>query len=141
MSTIDTSSSYVIQGQTLQNICDAVKTKTGASTVSVSDIATEIENIPTGGGSETVTCTINSNPSGLNHAVYTDGNGSIQGFDIPLPYPPPYTFQILKNSTFIWFGASFSPSGDFGITSVNLGTRATYKYAYIIKAERDFTIG
>ena len=50
MSTIDTNKSYVIQGQTLQDICNAVKNKTGASTVNVSDLATEIENIPTGGG-------------------------------------------------------------------------------------------
>ena len=49
--TIDTNKSYVIQEQTLQDICNAVKNKTGASTVNVSDLATEIENIPTGGGS------------------------------------------------------------------------------------------
>lgn len=48
MSTIDTSRSYVIQGQTLQNICDAVKTKTGASSVNVSDLESTIRNIVIG---------------------------------------------------------------------------------------------
>lgn len=70
MSTIDTNRSYVIQGQTLQNICDAVKSKTSASTVNVSDIATEIQNIETGGSSATI-----------NH--YTTSTSVLDG-DIPL---------------------------------------------------------
>ena len=141
-STINTNEQYTILGSTLQNICNAVKDKTGASEIEVTDLATEIENIPTGGGgAETVTFTINSLLSGRTYGVYTDSNGSIQSIEEPLPNPPPHTFSILKNSTFIWFGASFSPSVDFDITSVNLGTRATYRNAYIIKVDRDFTIG
>lgn len=45
MSTIDVNKSYVIQGATLQDICNAVKQKISASSINVNDLATEIENM------------------------------------------------------------------------------------------------
>lgn len=49
-------SNYLIQGQTLTDIADAIRSKTGSSSpISGADMATEIENIPTGGGSGFIT--------------------------------------------------------------------------------------
>ena len=46
-STIDTNRSYAIQGQMLQDICDAVKAKTGDSSMPVADLPKKIISIPT----------------------------------------------------------------------------------------------
>ena len=54
MSTIDTNKSYAIQGQTLQDICNAVKSKTGDQSVNVSDLPSKIASIQTGGGDTTI---------------------------------------------------------------------------------------
>ena len=43
-------SNYMIEGQTLTDIADAIRAKTGSSDpITGANMATEIENIPTGG--------------------------------------------------------------------------------------------
>ena len=46
---------WIIQSQTLTDIADAIRAKTGsAAEIQVSDLATEISNIPTGGDPFTI---------------------------------------------------------------------------------------
>lgn len=55
MKEYDIMATWLIQSQTLVDIADAIRAKTGSSAdIQVSDLATEIANIPTGGDPFTI---------------------------------------------------------------------------------------
>ena len=65
MGTINTGETYTILGSTLQDICDAVKSKTGESSVNVNELANDIRNI----GSKPLDCP--------NDIIFVDYDGTI----------------------------------------------------------------
>lgn len=65
-------STLIIQSETLEDIADAIRTKSGSSdTMTPLEMPSEIENLPTGGGSAEVAFTVNSKVATTTGEVYT----------------------------------------------------------------------
>ena len=129
-------SEYRIQDATLTGIADAIRSKTGsAATILVSEMANEIESIPTGGGEErnkTVQSSLgfidleNDNrvtlPSGL---VWTKSStykyGTEEGYNSPLINDGESTTQEL----------SFTPTKDGLLTVFYVCTSEAINYDYL----------
>jgi len=75
-------SEYRIQDTTLTGIADAIRSKTGsAATILVSEMANEIESIPTGGGGATID-TLWSDSDGATVGTENTMTGSINDYDL-----------------------------------------------------------
>lgn len=93
---------YVIKGQTLTDIADAIRSKTGGSSpIDVSDFATEIENIPSGSNATLVSAQSVNRGSGtaLTYTFTTGGKYQFITMATGDTAPSLSDFTITLNST------------------------------------------
>ena len=153
-------SEYLIQGETLTCIADAIRSKTGsADAIAVGEMAGAIDGLKTGGGfpngTEWTQCTFDNNSSRITAFTQIDGIWFASSYDGVLHYSTdgknyyrtsltngsytPYTIYKFKNGYLAFNnGASFFHSND-GITWSSY-THSSTAYIYKISIERDIVV-